>query len=452
MKQKDEKTSLNCKRWGNFVGRCTDAEVKKLWLIDAAPFVVLKMHCKLVIACLCRCWSPGPVGVLVRRSFPAAALLTTSAVAHALRHRSPVVCWKPGTGGAAAAATAHRVYVLNMNMVEPKSCWDGIVNGAAADEEFESILSLLDFPMESLEGDGLVGEWDVSKAQFLGPIPTDTLMELPPNPRGKSGTVLPHPLPKSVAPIDETREQKKLPEETSSSIILRQHKFTEAQECGVFQTQSPVSVLESSRCCSVGKCVPIKSKRVRFLPWSSAGIVIPVQARSKRVRSSTVNPWLSISSTSKKTSNFRKNKDKRKKLSQIPVANETMDKEFQKAKASSMVSDSVELQNTLLQRVAASKKCTHCEVTKTPQWREGPTGPKTLCNACGVRYRSGRLYPEYRPAASPTFVPSVHSNSHKKVIEMRNKGKEHVAKVEEPLISPHPGFVPMGSYLFDFIC
>lgn len=69
-----------------------------------------------------------------------------------------------------------------------------------------------------------------------------------------------------------------------------------------------------------------------------------------------------------------------------------------------------------------TKRCTHCAVTKTPQWREGPLGPKTLCNACGVRYRSGRLFPEYRPAASPTFVPAVHSNSHKKVIELRNKG------------------------------
>lgn len=67
------------------------------------------------------------------------------------------------------------------------------------------------------------------------------------------------------------------------------------------------------------------------------------------------------------------------------------------------------------------KRCTHCQVTKTPQWREGPMGPRTLCNACGVRYRSGRLVPEYRPAASPTFVPSLHSNKHRKVIEMREK-------------------------------
>ena len=70
------------------------------------------------------------------------------------------------------------------------------------------------------------------------------------------------------------------------------------------------------------------------------------------------------------------------------------------------------------------RKCTHCETTKTPQWREGPGGPKTLCNACGVRFRSGRLLPEYRPASSPTFIPTVHSNSHRKIIEMRRKEEE----------------------------
>ncbi|KAE8677829.1 GATA transcription factor 12 [Hibiscus syriacus] len=65
------------------------------------------------------------------------------------------------------------------------------------------------------------------------------------------------------------------------------------------------------------------------------------------------------------------------------------------------------------------RKCLHCATDKTPQWRTGPMGPKTLCNACGVRYKSGRLVPEYRPAASPTFVLTKHSNSHRKVLELR---------------------------------
>ncbi|KAK9910915.1 hypothetical protein M0R45_034849 [Rubus argutus] len=67
------------------------------------------------------------------------------------------------------------------------------------------------------------------------------------------------------------------------------------------------------------------------------------------------------------------------------------------------------------------RRCTHCASEKTPQWRTGPLGPKTLCNACGVRYKSGRLVPEYRPAASPTFVLTQHSNSHRKVMELRRQ-------------------------------
>ncbi|OMO75524.1 Zinc finger, GATA-type [Corchorus olitorius] len=67
------------------------------------------------------------------------------------------------------------------------------------------------------------------------------------------------------------------------------------------------------------------------------------------------------------------------------------------------------------------RRCSHCQVQKTPQWRTGPLGAKTLCNACGVRYKSGRLFPEYRPACSPTFSGDIHSNSHRKVLEMRKK-------------------------------
>lgn len=67
------------------------------------------------------------------------------------------------------------------------------------------------------------------------------------------------------------------------------------------------------------------------------------------------------------------------------------------------------------------RRCSHCLVQKTPQWRTGPAGWKTLCNACGVRFKAGRLFPEYRPACSPTFVGDIHSNSHRKVLEIRRK-------------------------------
>ncbi|KDP23419.1 hypothetical protein JCGZ_23252 [Jatropha curcas] len=40
--------------------------------------------------------------------------------------------------------------------------------------------------------------------------------------------------------------------------------------------------------------------------------------------------------------------------------------------------------------VEIKKYCTDCKTTKTPLWRGGPAGPKSLCNACGIRYRKKR--------------------------------------------------------------
>ncbi|TVU30458.1 hypothetical protein EJB05_22083, partial [Eragrostis curvula] len=82
---------------------------------------------------------------------------------------------------------------------------------------------------------------------------------------------------------------------------------------------------------------------------------------------------------------------------------------------------------------AAGRRCRHCGTERTPLWRDGPEGRRTLCNACGVRYRSGRLVPEYRPLNSPTFRPELHSNRHCRVVEMRRRqGSEEKRGEEEP--------------------
>ncbi|XWS36135.1 hypothetical protein CRYUN_Cryun20dG0058600 [Craigia yunnanensis] len=34
-----------------------------------------------------------------------------------------------------------------------------------------------------------------------------------------------------------------------------------------------------------------------------------------------------------------------------------------------------------------NKRCLDCNTAKMPLWRGGPAGPRSLCNACGIRYR-----------------------------------------------------------------
>lgn len=73
------------------------------------------------------------------------------------------------------------------------------------------------------------------------------------------------------------------------------------------------------------------------------------------------------------------------------------------------------------------KRCAHCNTQTTPLWRNGPDGAKTLCNACGVRYKAGRvvcdengkvvtLAPQGRKrAASATTGDAPYASLHKRV-------------------------------------
>ncbi|KAF9899222.1 hypothetical protein EC991_009278 [Linnemannia zychae] len=39
----------------------------------------------------------------------------------------------------------------------------------------------------------------------------------------------------------------------------------------------------------------------------------------------------------------------------------------------------------------SQKRCGYCNCTTTPMWRRGPNGPSTLCNACGVKWKHGKI-------------------------------------------------------------
>ena len=80
----------------------------------------------------------------------------------------------------------------------------------------------------------------------------------------------------------------------------------------------------------------------------------------------------------------------------------------------------------------AGRACSQCGVTKTPQWREGPLGPKTLCNACGVkRVRQARAALEGRsPRAGKTSAASGGTKKHQSEVSTRRraKGKSKAAR------------------------
>lgn len=187
----------------------------------------------------------------------------------------------------------------------------------------------------------------------------------------------------------------------------------EASRAGIshqnIYSDGPVSVHGSLSLCSSERRLPTSSelfssfKRSRF-----STIYLP--HRSAAPKELSLSSGFSESNPPKIRTKPVKKLKKKKKLAQLSGA------------------------TAIKQRSIGSKRCSHCQVRETPQWRDGPMGRKSLCNACGVRYRLGRLCPEYRPAASPTFVPSVHSSFHKEVIEMREKVQDFVPIPSEVLL------------------
>ncbi|KAJ6737684.1 hypothetical protein OIU85_019713 [Salix viminalis] len=61
--------------------------------------------------------------------------------------------------------------------------------------------------------------------------------------------------------------------------------------------------------------------------------------------------------------------------------------------------------------VEDKKACTDCKTTKTPLWRGGPAGPKSLCNACGIRYRKKRTMMRLEKGSEKKRATTATSNT-----------------------------------------
>eukprot|EP00241_Pyramimonas_parkeae_P012947 CAMPEP_0114270712 /NCGR_PEP_ID=MMETSP0058-20121206/27403_1 /TAXON_ID=36894 /ORGANISM="Pyramimonas parkeae, CCMP726" /LENGTH=282 /DNA_ID=CAMNT_0001389505 /DNA_START=180 /DNA_END=1028 /DNA_ORIENTATION=+ len=78
--------------------------------------------------------------------------------------------------------------------------------------------------------------------------------------------------------------------------------------------------------------------------------------------------------------------------------------------------------------LATGRKCANCFTEKTPLWRNGPFGAKTLCNACGVRFKLGKL--------------QVSEDGRTLVTVMAPPKKSVASKKERPIKHPGPNTPP----------
>ncbi|CAA0842085.1 Putative GATA transcription factor 22 [Striga hermonthica] len=65
--------------------------------------------------------------------------------------------------------------------------------------------------------------------------------------------------------------------------------------------------------------------------------------------------------------------------------------------------------------------CSDCNTTKTPLWRSGPKGPKSLCNACGIRQRKARRAMAAAAAAANGTTVTTSNHQTPKPIKLKVK-------------------------------
>lgn len=89
--------------------------------------------------------------------------------------------------------------------------------------------------------------------------------------------------------------------------------------------------------------------------------------------------------------------------------------------------------------VEDGRHCAHCKCNTTPMWRRGPEGLSTLCNACGVKWKHGKL------GASPTKrrrsgdLPDVPEDSLESLLDA--KDRENVVPMS--IVQIPPKFAPI---------
>jgi len=88
---------------------------------------------------------------------------------------------------------------------------------------------------------------------------------------------------------------------------------------------------------------------------------------------------------------------------------------------------------------APGRICAHCHTGKTPLWRNGPLGAKTLCNACGLRFKVGKLL----LSANGNLVPAEQG---KKLQPIKKKSVFPYTRVKRiPIATRRQTNIPMFS-------
>ncbi|SAM00459.1 hypothetical protein [Absidia glauca] len=106
---------------------------------------------------------------------------------------------------------------------------------------------------------------------------------------------------------------------------------------------------------------------------------------------------------------------------------------------------------------AAIRQCSYCRTRSTPMWRRGPEGAGTLCNACGVKWKHGKILSDsegldHVHSRSVITTPNIDqddNNDHSTAVRKRKPPTTYIKKAKRTRINETRKQGIAGNYSVD---
>ncbi|CAG8448077.1 11832_t:CDS:10 [Ambispora gerdemannii] len=125
---------------------------------------------------------------------------------------------------------------------------------------------------------------------------------------------------------------------------------------------------------------------------------------------------------------------KKAKISKLPEASATSKAGSSSPKKSKSVPEltATESSHSTHSTSSANKRCAYCGCKSTPMWRRGPDGAGTLCNACGVKWKQGKILsgtnataPRNRGSEVTASTSTTQRGKRKLSVSIKKSGTSH---------------------------
>ena len=253
-----------------------------------------------------------------------------------------------------------------------------------------------------MKGSSRLKQGIVKLAKWLTDL--ESLSDILPSNNQQSATKPTSTLKKSPSTTTSSRKSSRLKgmsngnQETIKTVVkksenTKKSKLLSTDDNSLNDSNSVVEDVLPEQFKNPGKCVCKKRNQICFLHHSSLKLETKSTTELKIKRAS-------VKGTSKNSESkvivLRDRKNNIKNAEKSNLYQDGKSQELKRKRTSTTTAGTeTKLKRSKIDPIAKEnvkrKECLICQRTETPKWRQGPKGPNTLCNSCGVKWKRGQI-------------------------------------------------------------